>query len=104
VYAHDLLKDRVIVVTGGGSGLGAEMARRFADLGAHPVVLGRTKEKLDRVVAQIGRGTAIACDVRDAAAVAAAAATGRRARRLSGAGGRRTTYTSTPSSIARRAP
>jgi NAD(P)-dependent dehydrogenase (short-subunit alcohol dehydrogenase family) len=73
VYAPDLLKDRTIVVTGGGSGLGAEMARRFAELGAHPVVLGRTKEKLDRVVGQIGRGTAIACDVRDAAAVAAAA-------------------------------
>jgi NAD(P)-dependent dehydrogenase (short-subunit alcohol dehydrogenase family) len=73
VYASDLLKDRVIVVTGGGSGLGAAMAWRFADLGAHPVILGRTKEKLDRVVAQIGRGTAIACDVRDAAAVAAAA-------------------------------
>ena len=74
MYQSDLLKDRVIVVTGGGSGLGAAMALRFAELGAHPVVLGRTREKLDKVVAQMGRGTALVCDVRDAAAVAEAAA------------------------------
>ena len=74
MYQKDLLKDRVIVVTGGGSGLGAAMALRFAELGAHPVLLGRTREKLDKVVAQMGRGTALACDVRDAAAVAEAAA------------------------------
>ncbi len=74
MYQTDLLKDRVIVVTGGGSGLGAAMALRFAELGAHPVILGRTKEKLDKVVAQMGRGTAVACDVRDAAAVAEVAA------------------------------
>ena len=74
MYQTDLLKDRVIVVTGGGSGLGAAMAQRFASLGAHPVVLGRTKEKLDKVVAGMGRGTALVCDVRDAAAVAEAAA------------------------------
>jgi NAD(P)-dependent dehydrogenase (short-subunit alcohol dehydrogenase family) len=73
VFARDLLKDRVIVVTGGGSGLGAEMARRFAELGAKIAVLGRRKEKLDAVVAQIGSGLAIACDVRDAKAVQEAA-------------------------------
>jgi NAD(P)-dependent dehydrogenase (short-subunit alcohol dehydrogenase family) len=73
VFARDLLKDRVIVVTGGGSGLGAEMARRFAELGAKIAVLGRRKEKLDAVVAQIGSGLAVACDVRDANAVQNAA-------------------------------
>src|SRR2546428_12811222 len=83
VYASDLLKGRTIVVTGGGSGLGAEMARRFAELGAHSVVLGRRQEKLDEVVAQIrgrgGQASAVVCDVRDAAAVdraGAAAASG----------------------------
>ena len=74
MYQTNLLKDRVIVVTGGGSGLGAAMALRFAELGAHPVVLGRTKEKLDKVVALMGRGQALVCDVRDAAAVAEVAA------------------------------
>jgi NAD(P)-dependent dehydrogenase (short-subunit alcohol dehydrogenase family) len=78
MYAPGLFEGRTIVVTGGGSGLGAEMARRFAELGAHSVVLGRRQEKLDEVAAQIrsrgGQATAISCDVRDAAAVERAAA------------------------------
>src|SRR5437763_16899929 len=78
VYASNLLQGRTIVVTGGGSGLGAEMARRFAELGATSVVLGRRQEKLDEVVVQIrargGQATGIACDVRDATAVERAAA------------------------------
>jgi len=78
MFQAGLLKDRVIVVTGGGSGLGAEMARRFAELGAHPVVIGRRKEKLDAVVAQIaaagGSASGYSCDVRDPAQVAEVAA------------------------------
>src|SRR5439155_20715466 len=58
--------------------LGAEMARRFAELGARSVVLGRRQEKLDEIVGQIrsrgGEASAIPCDVRDAAAVEHAAA------------------------------
>jgi NAD(P)-dependent dehydrogenase (short-subunit alcohol dehydrogenase family) len=77
MYASDLLRGRTIVVTGGGTGLGAEMARRFAELGAQPVLLGRRQEKLDEVAAQIrargGTALAISCDVRDAAAVERAA-------------------------------
>jgi NAD(P)-dependent dehydrogenase (short-subunit alcohol dehydrogenase family) len=73
MFQTDLLKGRTIVVTGGGTGLGAEMARRFAELGAHAVVLGRRKEKLDEVVASIaaagGKASAHTCDVRDAGAV-----------------------------------
>jgi len=73
VFARDLLKDRVIVVTGGGTGLGAEMVRRFAELGAKIAVLGRRKEKLDAILSQIGGGLALPCDVRDAKAVQEAA-------------------------------
>ena len=78
MFAPGLLQDRVIVVTGGGSGLGAEMARRFAGLGAQPALLGRRQEKLDEVVGQIakagGKATAHACDVRDPAQVGEVAA------------------------------
>lgn len=74
MFAAGLLKDRVLVVTGGGSGLGAEMARRFAELGAKPVLIGRTRAKLEKVAAEIGPAALVLpCDVRDAAAVAAAA-------------------------------
>ena len=78
MFQAGLLRDKTLVITGGGSGLGAEMARRFADLGAHAVVLGRRKEKLDETVAAIeragGRASAFACDIRDPAAVQEVAA------------------------------
>ena len=67
MFQAGLLKDKTFVITGGGTGLGAEMAKRFAELGARSVVLGRRKEKLDEVVAQIeragGKASAHACDV-----------------------------------------
>ena len=73
MFQAGLLKDKTFVITGGGTGLGAEMAKRFAELGARSVVLGRRKEKLDEVVAQIeragGEASAHSCDVRDFAAV-----------------------------------
>ncbi|WP_433559324.1 SDR family NAD(P)-dependent oxidoreductase [Pseudonocardia xinjiangensis] len=58
-------RGRVVVVTGGGSGIGAATARRFAAEGATAVVVGRTEEKLDRVVASAPKGTTIARYVAD---------------------------------------
>ncbi len=77
MFAADLFSNRVIVITGGGSGLGAEMARRFAELGAATVLLGRRIDKVEAVAAEIaargGRAAAFACDVRDADRVATVA-------------------------------
>lgn len=49
----DLLKDRVILVTGAGRGIGAAAARTFAAHGATVLLLGKTEENLNRVYDQI---------------------------------------------------
>jgi 3-hydroxybutyrate dehydrogenase len=62
------------VVTGGGSGIGAECARVLARAGASVVVAARSQERLQAVVAEIsgagGKAVAVRCDVSDAESVA----------------------------------
>ena len=48
-------EDRVVVVTGAGSGIGEGIARRFSAEGACVVLAGRTREKLDAVAATLPR-------------------------------------------------
>src|SRR5260221_684659 len=78
MFQKDLLKDRAIFITGGGTGLGRALAFGFPELGAHLVVVGRREEPLREVCDEIHRpgGSAAyaTCDVRDPAAVEAAAA------------------------------
>jgi len=77
VFQKDLLKDRAIFLTGGGTGLGRSMALRFAELGARMFLVGRREEPLKEVrdeIHRLGGAAAYAtCDVRDYAAVEAAA-------------------------------
>ena len=47
--AKDLLKGRVILVTGAGDGIGAQAARTYAGRGATVVLVGRTQAKLEAV-------------------------------------------------------
>jgi NAD(P)-dependent dehydrogenase (short-subunit alcohol dehydrogenase family) len=60
--------DRICIVQGVGplAGLGAALCRRFAAEGLHVVVAGRTRDKLDAVVASIadagGTATAVVAD------------------------------------------
>jgi NAD(P)-dependent dehydrogenase (short-subunit alcohol dehydrogenase family) len=48
------LQDKTAVVTGGGTGIGLAIAKRFAAEGAHVFITGRRKEVLDDAVAEIG--------------------------------------------------
>ncbi|QCX26582.1 SDR family oxidoreductase [Nocardioides jishulii] len=63
---------RVAVVTGAGSGIGAATARALAGDGFHVVCAARRAERITQVAAEIG-GTAVTCDVTDADSVAALA-------------------------------
>lgn len=72
-------QDHVVWITGGGSGLGREMAILFARQGADVAISGRRVDRLEETRTLIElegrRGLAIACDVRDDAQVDAAVAT-----------------------------
>jgi NAD(P)-dependent dehydrogenase (short-subunit alcohol dehydrogenase family) len=48
------LKGRTVVITGASSGIGAEAARRFGELGAVVAVVGRSPEKTAAVARRIG--------------------------------------------------
>src|SRR6195952_5466450 len=74
MFERGLLANKRILVTGGGSGLGAAMGRRFAELGAELIICGRRLELLEQTAAQLrvelsGNITAVKCDIRDGVAV-----------------------------------
>ena len=50
MFQPDLLKNRSIFISGGGTGLGRSMALHFAGLGARIFVIGRREEPLKEVV------------------------------------------------------
>ncbi|ODM50985.1 SDR family oxidoreductase [Elizabethkingia meningoseptica] len=66
----DALKDKVIIVTGGGSGLGKAMTKYFLQLGAKVVITSRNLEKLQGTAQELeaetgGKVFCVACDVRN---------------------------------------
>lgn len=75
-FRPDLLKNRTLLITGGGTGLGRSMAIKCAGLGAKVAVVGRREEPLKDTVGEIekagGSGAWAQCDVRDATSVRAA--------------------------------
>ena len=61
------LANRIVLITGGGTGIGRAIAIHLAQAGARVVVVGRRKAPLDETVAEInahdGQANAITCDL-----------------------------------------
>jgi NAD(P)-dependent dehydrogenase (short-subunit alcohol dehydrogenase family) len=76
MFSPDLLCNKRILITGGGTGLGKGMAQRFLELGASVHICGRREEVLEETAAELAASTqgtihAIPCDVRNPEAVEA---------------------------------
>ncbi len=70
IFTSKVLKDQVIVVTGGGSGLGKAMSRYFLQLGAKVVITSRNFDKLKNTAGELenetgGKVLPVRCDVRN---------------------------------------
>lgn len=77
MFKPDLLSEKVVFVTGGGSGLGLSMSRRFLELGAKVVIASRRIELLEEEAGNLRRDTGgtvlpLQLDVRDPESVASA--------------------------------
>jgi len=74
MFQKDLLRDKRILITGGGTGLGKASAQRFLELGGEVYICGRRADVLSASEGELrqltgGRIHSRACDVRNAAAV-----------------------------------
>src|SRR5581483_3133895 len=75
IYRNGLFQGKVVVVSGGGTGIGRAIARELAALGATVVLCSRSVEHLsptrDEIVANGGTAISLACNIRDPEAVEA---------------------------------
>lgn len=76
MFQTDLLKGKRALITGGGTGIGKNIGRRYAQLGADLVICGRRLDKLEETKAEFEKETGVtvfvhSCDVRDPEAVEA---------------------------------
>ncbi len=69
MFQSDLLKNKTILITGGGTGLGKSMATRFGELGANLIISSRKQEVLDQAAEELRQTGAkvfpFSCDVRN---------------------------------------
>jgi NAD(P)-dependent dehydrogenase (short-subunit alcohol dehydrogenase family) len=74
MFAEKILEGKVILITGGGTGLGRSMAQRFLELGGRLAIASRKAEVLAQAARELEEATGgevfyIPCDVRDPEAV-----------------------------------
>jgi NAD(P)-dependent dehydrogenase (short-subunit alcohol dehydrogenase family) len=74
MFVPDLLKNKRILITGGGTGIGKSMAKRFMELGAVPIICSRREEVLEQTAGELtaetgGRIEWQQLDIRDPEAV-----------------------------------
>jgi NAD(P)-dependent dehydrogenase (short-subunit alcohol dehydrogenase family) len=72
MFTSDLLHQKRVLITGGGTGLGRGMAERFLELGARVHICGRRQEVIAQTTRELsGKGPihGMICDVRDPDAV-----------------------------------
>ncbi|MDB6106583.1 MAG: short-chain dehydrogenase/reductase [Gammaproteobacteria bacterium] len=74
MFRSDLLKGKRILVTGGGTGLGKSIGRRYLELGAQLIICGRRPEVLSAAAGELRAATSgsvatVQCDIRNADSV-----------------------------------
>ena len=73
MFKADLLNGKTFLITGGGSGLGKSMARRFGELGANLVIMSRKLDVLEQAASELRETGAevlpLECDVRKPAQI-----------------------------------
>ena len=76
MFSENLLRGKTVLVTGGGTGIGKAMARKFGELGASVCILGRRENVLSDTASELSRSGIMVeyrrCDIRDPEEVKAA--------------------------------
>jgi NAD(P)-dependent dehydrogenase (short-subunit alcohol dehydrogenase family) len=76
MFRSDLLAGKKALITGGGTGLGKSIAKRYLELGAEVVICGRRSDVLESTAKELRDATggvvsSVSCDIRNAEAVEA---------------------------------
>jgi len=77
VFATGTMRDQIVLITGGGSGIGLATALEMVRLGARVAICGRTAAKLEAAASQLAAASSVdhvhtsVCDIREPAQVEA---------------------------------
>jgi citronellol/citronellal dehydrogenase len=72
MFKSDIFQGKTVLVTGGGSGIGFEIARQFLSYGAEVYIAGRKQERLEQALLKLqphDKLRAFALDIRETASI-----------------------------------